>query len=77
MQDLHSSDETYLLALAGIIPIQKVHRLEKILIPSELSKQKSDADLRNAFEDEMDLAINASASSENYTTNEEIETSGG
>ena len=33
--------------------------------------------LRNAFEDEMDLAINASASSENYTTNEEIETSGG
>ena len=77
MQDLQSSDETYLLALAGIIPIQKIHRLEKLLITSELSKQKSDADLRNAFEDEMEIAINGSASSENYTTDDEVETSGG
>ena len=77
MQDLRSSDETYLLALAGIIPIQKVHRLEKLLIPYELSKQKSDAYLRNAFEDEMEIAIDGSASSENYSTNDEVETSGG
>ena len=74
MQDLKSSDETYLLALAGLIPIQKLYRLEK-LISTENSKSKMDSELRNAYEDEMEIAINGSASSENYSTTEEVETS--
>ena len=74
MQDLKSSDETYLLALAGLIPIQKLYRLEKLLF-SEESKAKLDSELRNAYEDEMEIAINGSASSENYSTQEEVETS--
>ena len=31
MQNLKSSDEAYLLALAGIIPIQKIHKLERLI----------------------------------------------
>ena len=42
---------------------------------TENSKSKMDSELRNAYEDEMEIAINGSASSENYSTTEEVETS--
>ena len=62
----------YLLVLAGLIPIQKVHRLEK-LIPVENIKLKQESDIRWGFQD--DGSIDMSDSSENYTT-EDLETSG-
>ena len=61
----------YLLTLAGLAPIQKVHRLEK-MIPLENVKV-TPGDLRGHFAGE--IFGDASSSSDHYTT-EEAETSG-
>ena len=72
MQDLQTPDEMYLLVLAGLVPIQKVHRLER-LIPAENIRLKQEADARNGID--VAAALIDSDSSENYET-EDLETSG-
>ena len=62
----------YLLVLAGLVPIQKVHRLER-LIPIENIRLKQESDARNGIN--VAGAMNDSDSSDNYET-EELETSG-
>ena len=36
VQDVQNSDEMYLLTLAGLAPIQKVHRLERMIPPESI-----------------------------------------
>lgn len=61
----------YLLTLAGLAPIQKVHRLEQMIPPENL--KASAGDLRHGFVGE--LLGDASYSSEDYTA-DDPETSG-
>lgn len=72
MQDLQTPDEMYLLVLSGLVPIQKVHRLER-LIPAENIRLKQEADARNGID--VAAALIDSDSSDNYET-EDLETSG-
>ena len=38
VQDVQNPDEMYLLTLAGLAPIQKVHRLERMIPPEAIKK---------------------------------------
>ena len=39
VQDVQNPDEMYLLTLAGLAPIQKVHRLERMIPPEAIKRQ--------------------------------------